>query len=285
MKVRVVAASGPFGREPFDAGVEILEAAGFTVDFEEHIFERDRYLAGSDERRLGALRSAMASPEVDVIWAARGGFGATRIVNRVAVDAVAKAHKRLVGFSDVTALHALWARAGLESIHGANITTLSQWSGDARNELFEWVRDGRASVTLEGRVLASGGAVRGPLRGGNLAVLAAMVGTGGLPDLSGAVVLLEDIGEHPYRLDRMATQLIEAGVLEGVAAVVLGQMSGCSAGESADYDAYDVLGERFATLGCPVAAGFALGHDADSRAVVLGADAALVDGRLTVARK
>ncbi len=112
-----------------------------------------------------------------VIWSARGGYGSTRLLPHLPVDAVRRADKWFVGFSDPTALHCLWARAGLASLHGANVTTLPEWSSGARDELFSWLTS-PAPRLFRGRVMHGTGLVSGRLLGGNLTVLAAMAGTG-----------------------------------------------------------------------------------------------------------
>ena len=152
-------------------------------------------------------------------WVARGGYGATRLVDQIPVEKVADANKWLVGFSDVTALHALWARAGVQSIHGANITTLGDWGPDARAELYDLIQ-GSVVQEFTGKALMGTGRQAGRVFGGNLAVLTALVGTGQLPDFTDSILVLEDIGERPYKLDRMLNQHRQAKTFAGVKAVV-----------------------------------------------------------------
>ena len=248
--VRVIAPCGAFDRERFETGLRLIERAGLVVRYDDAVFGRHRYLAGDDERRLGELRHALGETDTRVLWVARGGYGATRLLPHLPVDAVRRAGKWLVGFSDVTALHMLWARAGLASLHGANVTTLSQWSEGARDELMSWLTQ-PAPRLFKGRVKHRGELVSGRLLGGNLTVLAAMAGTGAMPSLRGAIVLLEDVGERPYRLDRVLTQLVQSGAFDGVAGVVIGQLTDCTE-PNADYTALDVLTEVLAPLGVPV---------------------------------
>ncbi len=271
--VRVIAPCGAFDRERFDAGLRLIERAGLTVRYDDAVLARFRYLAGDDERRLAELRHALGESDTRVLWVARGGYGATRLLPHLPVDAVRRAAKWLVGFSDVTALHMLWARAGLASLHGANVTTMAQWSEGARDELLGWLTS-PAPRLFKGRVMHRGELVSGRLLGGNLTVMAAMTGTGMLPSLRGAIVLLEDVGERPYRLDRVLTQLVQSGVFDGVAGVVIGQLTDC-AEPNADYTALDVLTGVLAPLGVPVLAELPIGHEPTSRAVLCGAVATL----------
>jgi muramoyltetrapeptide carboxypeptidase len=269
--VRIVAASGPFDRDAFDAGVDLLRAAGLEPRFDPDIFARWHYLAGDDIQRLHQVQAAIAEPDVGAIWTARGGYGASRLLPALDPKAVTRAGKWLVGFSDTTALHCLWARAGVASVHGANVTTLSSWSPPARDALFAALFSGEP-LPLCGQGIAGSGRGRGRLRGGNLAVLTSLAGTGHLPDFAGAVLLLEEVGERPYRVDRMLTQLRQAGVLEALAAVVVGQLVGCeeSREPAADYTALDLLANELGGLGVPVVAGVPVGHHNSSQAVVLG---------------
>lgn len=271
--VRVIAPCGAFERERFAAGLTLLERAGFAVRYDDGIFAKHRYLAGDDGRRLAELRHALGEPDTRVIWVARGGYGATRLLPRVPVDAVRRAGKWLVGFSDATALHMLWARAGLASLHGANVTTLPQWSDGARDELMSWLTS-PAPRLFRGRVVHPGELVSGRLLGGNITVLAAMAGTGLLPSMRGAIVYLEDVGEQPYRLDRVLTQLIQSGTLDGVVGVVVGQLTDCHSANT-DFTALDVVSDVLKPLGVPVLAELPIGHEPTSRAVLAGSLATL----------
>ncbi len=267
--IRIVAASGAFDRERFERGLAVLEGAGFEPRFDASLFTRERYLAGSDAHRLATVRAALEDPQARAIWTARGGYGATRIVGELPEWPA----KWLVGFSDTTALHGATARAGVVSVHGANVTTLGEWELAQREELLAMLRGERCSLRFTGRVHGSVDRTEGVMRGGNLTVLASMVGTPELPSFDGAIVLLEDVGESPYRLDRVATQMVRAGAFDGARGIVLGQLTRCHAGEGADFTALEVLVECLAPLAVPILSGLPLGHDSDSRAVWLGASA------------
>ena len=269
-RVRIVAPCGVFDQERFQSGVDMLEKAGFITVFDDSIFASHRYLAGDDARRLEEMTAALKDEEAAAIWVARGGYGATRLVDQIAPEWVSRANKWLIGFSDVTALHALWTRAGVHSIHGANITTLGDWGPDARAELYGLLKSS-PEQKFDGAVLSGEGRAQGRVMGGNLAVLTALLGTGQLPDFRGAVVVLEDIGERPYKLDRMLTQHRQAKTFEGVKAVVIGQLTGCDPRPEADFKTLDVVAENLAHLDVPVLSNVALGHEGSSRAVTLGA--------------
>ncbi len=266
--IRVIAPASPFPAGDFERGVERLRAR-YRVSFRDDLRARHAYLAGDDARRLAELEEALADPDVDAIVAVRGGYGVTRLLFGLDPTAVRRAEKLLVGFSDLTALHALWARAGLRSIHGPMVAAL----GRAAPPLVErWIAavEGARPDPIEGLASISKGAAEGPILGGNLALLAALVGTPHAPPLDGAVLFLEDVGEAPYRVDRMLTTLRDAGWLERVAGVVLGRFTGCGPREDGR-TVEEVVADRLGNLGVPVASGIEAGHVDDNLELPFGA--------------
>jgi muramoyltetrapeptide carboxypeptidase len=266
-RLAIVAPASPFDVDRFERGVARLRER-YAVVFDESIRSRAGFLAGDDARRRSELAAALADPATRAIVAVRGGYGAMRLLSSFEPAEIARAPKWLVGFSDVTALHALWARAGLQSMHGPMVAKLA----DASASDFEaWCAclEGADLPELRGTGLAPGRA-RGPLAGGNLAVFSALLGTPHLPAIDGAVLLLEDVGERPYRLDRMLTSLRDAGVFDRVRAVIVGELLDCEPGSDGT-TAMDVIAERIAGLGIPVIAGVPIGHGALNQPVRLGA--------------
>jgi muramoyltetrapeptide carboxypeptidase len=274
--VALIAPSGPFDVTAFEQGVSRL-GQRYRVDVAPDITARSGYLAGDDARRLHELRRALQRPDVAAIVAARGGYGSTRILPLLAAEEVRAYGPRLAGFSDVTALHALWARAGVASLHSSMVAHLGICP-EPQFDRFCAALEDRGSAELGGLERWAGGHAEGILLGGNLAVLCALLGTPEFPPLAGAVLFLEDIGERPYRIDRMLTSLRHAGSLRGVRAIVLGAFTDCEAGPDGT-SAYDVLRERLCDLGIPISAGLPAGHIADNhelpfgRRVTLDADA------------
>jgi len=274
--VAIVAPSGPFPADRYERGRAVLEARGLRV--REYLPPRPQgYLAGSDEERLAGLHAAFADPEVRAVFAARGGYGAMRLLPRLDVAALARSRKALVGFSDVTALHLALQAAGAASVHGPVVTRLGEEPPDALDRLFSLLA-GTAPPPLPGRTLVPGVA-EGPLIGGNLSVLSRLVGTRWLPALDGAILLLEDVGERPYRLDRMWTHLRLAGLLDRVAGVVLGDFTGCD-DPGAGVEARQLMASFVAELGRPAIDGFPIGHGDVHLAVPLGVRARIEDGAL-----
>ncbi len=258
----MIAPSGPFDQRGFERGVERLRTR-YRVTHRADIDTKQGYLAGSDERRADELLEALEDETVDAIVAARGGYGATRILHRIPIASIAKARKLLVGFSDVTALHALWAIAGVRSLHGPMVATL----GRGEERLVErWMASVEGAPPSIDPLTGWGeGVAEGPLLGGNLSVLAALLGTPYFPPLRGAILFLEDVNEAPYRVDRMLTSLASAGALDGIVGVVLGAFT-----HRDEAQVLEVLRERLGDR-VPVAAGLPAGHVPDNLEVHLGA--------------
>jgi len=277
-RVTIVAPSGPIPEERFARGVALLQARGYRVDVRLPTASA-RYLAGSDEERRATLLSAFEDPDTRCVWAARGGYGATRLLPSLPLAALARADKALVGFSDVTALHLALAAHGGRSVHGPVVTTLPELPTAAVDRVLGLLAaPARPPAPLVGVPLVPGIA-EGPLYGGCLALVVHLLGTPYLPSLRGAILFLEDVDERPYRLDRMWTHLRQAGALEGLAGVALGEFCGCDDPAGA-FTGAGLLGELAAELGVPVATGLPFGHGRDNRALPHGARARLVDGRL-----
>ena len=258
-----------------EEAVETLEALGFQTRVGRHVLSRQGFLAGTDAQRAGDLMRMVEDPDVDAILAMRGGWGCARILPLLDFDAIAENAKPLVGFSDVTALLvAIWARTGLVTFHGP--TGVSSWSDVVARSFVETVVEGvplaLAPETRDRRdrtEAVAGGVATGPFVGGNLSVLAALAGTGYLPDTAGAVVFFEEVGEEAYRIDRLLTQLELAGFLSDPAAVVFGQCSRCSDGGSS-WTAERTIREHLRGYGVPAVIGAPIGHASPVYTVPVG---------------
>ncbi|MDB4969907.1 MAG: Muramoyltetrapeptide carboxypeptidase [Myxococcales bacterium] len=269
-RVAVVAPAGPVPREPFAAGAAIL-GARYQLVHEERIFARNGYLAGGDDERHGELAAALADPTVDAVVCARGGYGLTRILDRLDAAAFARAPKLIIGFSDVTVLHAWAQRAGVISLHAPVVTQLGLLSADDAAALFALVESPAPPPPIGGLRALAGGRAEGRLVGGNLEMVTRLIGTPWALDLDGAVLLIEEVGERPYRIDRQLTHLKMAGALAGLAGVVVGDLVGCAEKDGGAPDAEAVIVERLGGLGVPVVADAPIGHGSRNRAVPHGA--------------
>jgi len=263
-RLAVVAPSGPFESGRFEQGLAVL-ASRYHVEVAEESYGRHRYLAGDDASRVRALQRALDDDGVKGIVAARGGYGAMRVLPTLSL----RQPVPVLGFSDVTALHLTWQARGWRSVHGPVVTQLGTQPPDVIERTFA-VLEGRSVPPLVGTHTVRGGVATGPLLGGNLSLLASLVGSPFMPSLAGAVLLLEDIAERPYRIDRMWTHLVLSGALAGVAGVVLGEFTDCEE-KDASFSSADVLRELVGALGVPAIEGLPIGHGAVNQPVVLGA--------------
>jgi muramoyltetrapeptide carboxypeptidase len=274
-QVRVVAASGPVDRERFAAGLEALEGR-YDLCFEAaDLYAREGFLAGSDKQRLQALNAAIADSECRAVFLARGGYGLLRILAQVNGKALLEHPKPIVGFSDVTALLAVCARTGVAAIHGPMISQFAGLPVEDRESLFRLLEDPAPGVLLSGLEAAVPGVARGPLLGGNLEVLSRLLGTPLQPQLDGAVLFLEEVGELPYRVDRLLTHFELAGVLSRVSGVVLGDFTDCDEVEDEIVrhpTTREILVERLARLAVPVVLGGTFGHGERNTALPYGTE-------------
>jgi muramoyltetrapeptide carboxypeptidase len=281
-RIAIVAPAGPFDRESFEAGFRVL-ATRYDPVFDEALFTRTRYLAGDDGRRLDELSRALADDSVRAVFGARGGYGSLRLLRELApkLGAGGASPKAVIGFSDITALHLTLQAAGWVSVHGPVVTQLGSQPREAADRLFALLESPATPPAPLAGVGLVGGVAEGPLLGGNLSLLTRLLGTPYLPPLDGAVLLLEDVAERPYRLDRMWTHLTLAGVFDRVRGIALGEFTDCEEPDE-DYRAADVLAVLATETGLPCAIGFPIGHGAVNLAVPLGCRARLDGGAGTL---
>jgi muramoyltetrapeptide carboxypeptidase len=288
-RVALVAPSGPLkDATDLERAEANVRAFGWEPVVGEHVLEKRFYLAGSDEHRLADLNSAARDESIDAVWCLRGGYGATRLLDGIDYDAWARRPRPLIGYSDITALHAaIGQRANMVTYHGPT----------ARGELTELTRssfaDAMALQEGDSHVIRSGemrtlvaGTATGRLVGGNLALVTAMLGTPYAWDLDGAILALEDVAEQTYRIDRMLTQIRQTGAR--LAGLVFGAFTEIPHDTITGERELDVVLAEFAdAFGVPCVSGFPIGHTADHVTLPLGANATLdADARtLTIQRK
>lgn len=279
-RVRVVAPGSTPDPTLMDRGIQILRGWGLTVEVAPHVYDRWGYLAGRDADRLADLNAALRDPGVRGIFAARGGYGCQRIVDQIDVGAARRDPKVLVGFSDITSLHGkLWRDAQLATFYGPMVNWSDTRTGpDSEASL-------RAAVTTTAPIVVTKdplepsaaievpGKASGRLLGGTLTMLDTSVGAGDLPDLTGAILLIEDVDEAPYSYDRMLTHLRRVGALRKIAGVAIGQL--VNAGPPGELDAPEVLRDRLGDLGVPVLGGLRIGHGNGQLTVPLGVPATI----------
>lgn len=254
---------------------EAIAALGLVPHLASHVLNRYGYLGGTDEERAADINEMFANPDIAAVLPIRGGWGCSRILPYLNYDLIRQNPKVLVGFSDITALLlGIYAQTGLVTFHGPN--GLTGW----RRAQTDWFRrvlfdgqamtfqnfpdpgDGDRLMTVNHRIqtLVPGRAI-GRLIGGNLSVISGIVGSPYVPDMTGAILFLEDIGETIYRLDRMITHLKLAGLLDGLAGLIFGQCINCRPDQSYGSLTLDqVIQDHIQPLGIPAWSGALIGH-------------------------
>ena len=296
--IGVAAPASAVDLELVEAAEKRWREAGFAVVRRDDLGARDRYLAGDDARRAAELRELWADPRIDAILCARGGYGCHRIIDRLDAAAARAAAKPLTGYSDITTLLLWQVRcARLVGLHGPMFERGGDISDDEFGAMIEMLTGTeRLPVTRAGRE-GFGAAVEGPLVGGSLTLVAASLGTPWAIEARGAILMLEDVGERPYRIDRLLQQLRCAGVLDGVVGVGLGHFERCdepapseggqqARGERSEptgaISSQQILREWLDAAGVPWVSGLPFGHGTPNLVWPMGARARLDGARATL---
>ena len=279
--IAALAPSSAYNDAKFEAGLQILKSYGYAF----HIFPKPesphRYFAGTDEFRAAQIQEAFTNPKYGAVWAIRGGYGLTRILDQLDYDAFTP--KPLIGFSDVVALQVPLARRGFPVIHAPVIHSMQQTDEPSRKHLRQLLA-GEHTEAMHGEQWISG-SIEAPIVGGNLCMLSVLCGTPWQLDTKGKILVLEDIGEYVYRIDRMVQQIKSSGMLNGIAGLVLGEFTQCTPPEGANFDVYDVLHDHLGSLDVPVIAHIPIGHDRANRAFVWNQSATIAGNTLQLQAK
>ncbi len=284
MKIRIVSPAGSIKSRVVEAGMATLRRWGHDVTLAANALESYGRFAGTPEERASDIVEALRDPDVDLLWATRGGYGCMQILDMIPLDLVREAKKPIVGYSDITALHALWQKAGVKSLHAPMMKHLGEEPTHRttrtlrevvayyekhgqfpprHNGLF--VRDWNAEHP-EAQILADEVA----FVGGNLSVLSGLHGTPYDYDYEGKILFVEDISESPYKIDRMMQQLRLMGVLDKVRALVCGHFTGCDEDPLMPVKLWDNIRWIASPSGIPVVMGAPIGHEVENFPVVVG---------------
>ena len=271
---------------------------GLVPRFGRNVRKRAGYLGGSIEERLDDLHAFWSDPEIRAVFAIRGGYGSGQLLDRIDYDLIRRNPKIFVGYSDITAMHlAIHQRTGLVTFHGPVLTSaFTPYSQEHyRKALFDTAPIGTVTNPPETNKLRPQhrlrtirpGRARGRLTGGNLSLVCSLMGTPFEIDTRGAVLFLEDVGEQPYSIDRMLTQLRLAGKLRQAAGIIWGECSGCAPsdykpGFESTFSTGEVADQVFGQLDIPVLSGLAIGHTDDQLTLPYGVSATLDADRGTL---
>jgi muramoyltetrapeptide carboxypeptidase len=296
----VAPASSTSNPKDIDRYCAALKHLGFRPKLSTNIRKRLGFLAGTDQERADDLMAMFADREVKAIFCLRGGYGSARLLQLLDYQFITKHPKIFTGFSDITSLHcALLTRSKLISFHGPTLNTdptTDKAPKFLKQSLLRTImepvaagniREGYSQKTIS---VLRNGAAKGRLVGGNLSILCTTIGTPFQPPFKNNIVFLEDVGEEPYRFDRMLTHLLNAGLLQEAAGIAVGINHDCEDSKAPKTKEYrqtlqDVLAERLTPLGIPVVAGLPFGHIRMNATLPVGIQAELdgENGNLIIA--
>ena len=272
--------------EELITSIDNLEALGFKISYTKNILSRNGYLAGTDEQRASDLNEMFSRNDIDGIVAARGGYGCTRILPLIDYNLIEKNPKVLLGYSDITALHmAIYSKTGLVSFHGpVGISTFNEYTVSNLKNILLYSLENLTLYNAEddehnnsNSFTIISGKSSGRLIGGNLSLMVSLIGTPYDFDPSGKLIFIEEIGEQPYRIDRMLTQMIEAGKFEKASGIILGEFVDCEPDKN-DLNSFslkEVLYNCLFNLNVPVIYGMSFGHIKNKLTLPIGINAEL----------
>ena len=288
-RVSVIAPSGVVKESRIEKGISLIEAWGLVVERGPHLYSSDGHLAGSDEERLNDLQEALDDESVKAVFCARGGYGLSRIIDRIDPAGLLSVPKWIIGYSDITVLH-LWLNSlyGIATVHGEMVSNfnIDSRSPESLDSLYRLLFRGECSYSWESENWRDG-KVSSLLAGGNLSMIVNLTGTHVREWLSGKILFIEDTGEYQYRIDRMLMNLRLSGILENLSGLVVGGMSGMNDPDTPfGVGIEEMIMDAVSDYEYPVAFNFPAGHINDNRAFFLGAQIGLkVDrGKILLAK-
>jgi muramoyltetrapeptide carboxypeptidase len=271
-KVGVVATAKKVNKPNTHKGIDILKSWDLEVLIGDHVFEEHRQFAGTDLQRAADLQRMLDDEEIKAVFLVRGGYGSTRIIDRINFGKLLEAPKWICGFSDITAIHSHLYRLGLASIHAP----MPSFFYSLDTEAVKWFKDlifGKTlSLTAKSEELNREGQVKAKLVGGNLSIICHTIGTPSEIMTSGNILLIEDVGEELYNLDRMMVQLKRSGFLNDLAGLIVGQFTDMKDEDPFGMDSYEIIYEHVRDFDYPVGFNFPIGHSSKNFAVPIGVE-------------
>jgi muramoyltetrapeptide carboxypeptidase len=265
-----------FDENLFENMQKVMESMGFKVQFGKNVKNRYGYLAGTDEERANDLNQFFSDPEINGIVTVRGGWGSNRILNLVNYNVIRENPKIFCGFSDITALHlSIYKNTGLVTFHGPNGN--SDWTLFTRDHFKKLITGKNPKPLLEnpGREkhnihTIQPGTASGKLLGGNLTLITSLIGSSYLPDFTGAILFLEDVGEDVYKIDRMMSQLKLSGILKTINGFVFGKCTNCKESQPISFSLVEVFEHYLKPLGIPSFSGSMISHEPNNFTLPVG---------------
>jgi len=276
--IALVAPSSPISEADLQKCIQQVENMGYIPHYSHSVLSHTAYLAGTDEERAKDFMQHFENKEVKAVWAVRGGYGAARMAPYLDLEIIKKNPKMLIGYSDITfLLNYIYTRTGLITFHGPVLRqVIPEFSSQEFSKTNHFLDSSELLHYTQGTHIYNPGKAQGTLFGGNLSVMCSMLGTKYEPTAPSIILFLEDVGEKPYRIDRMLTQILQSKMMKKVRGIILGQFTGCDAKDfnlssNETYELKYVFHQKFLELRTPVWGNFQFGHIASQLTLAVGA--------------
>ncbi|MBI9033392.1 MAG: LD-carboxypeptidase [Bacteroidales bacterium] len=273
-KIGIISPAGKISKDIIDPAISLLEKMGYIPVKGTHIYAGEFQMAGKDEQRLSDIQQMINDPEIKAIFATRGGYGLVRIIDKIDFKPLVTNPKWIVGYSDITILHAhLQGKLHLASIHGVMLKEYQSCSQRSLNSLTKSLSGSKSSYEIKSHPFNQPGECDGILTGGNLSIICSLLGSSTEINTDGKILFIEEIGEHHYHIDRMIRQLKRAGKLKNLAGLIVGSFSHMR-DEPKDFGmtAYEIIAQAISEYDFPVCFDFPAGHTENNYALVLGTE-------------
>ena len=270
-KIALVAPARKVAEDDIAFAVEYIRQRGFVPIYDERLFLTHNQFAGNDEQRASVLQHYLDADDIDAIMCVRGGYGTVRIIDRLDFDKFLQKPKWIVGYSDVTVLHAKMQSLGIESLHATMPINFQDNSKQALDTLFDALCGKEIKYDLPQRTLDILSTMQGEVVGGNISVLYSLLGSDIFPDVEGKVLFLEDLDEYLYHIDRMMMAFQRAGIFDKIGGLIIGGLTkmhdnAIPFGMTAE----EIISEKIKDKNIPTVFNFPAGHINDNRAIILG---------------
>ncbi len=271
--IAIVAPASPFDKELFDRGIQTLESMGYKVHIPDDLFERNGYLAGTDAQRADLIHRCFSDQSLKALVCARGGYGSMRLLPLLDFSLIQNNPKIFIGLSDITAaLSAIYSNTGLVMFHGPTVTNLANAAPKTLDAFQAAISPQQPyELEMENGITIRSGTTSGRVCGGNLNTLNHLLGTPHAPGFKDHILFLEDRGEKPYRIDRMLTQMKQAGCFKHLSGLILGDFIDCGSRD----EIIQIFTETFAGASIPIVAGCEAGHGRQNLMIPFGLEATL----------
>jgi len=277
MKIQIISPSGNIDPKYIDGAKQVFASWGFVPS--EGKFAREQYgrFAGTEAQRIHDLQSALDNPDLDAIFCSRGGYGMAQIIDKIDFSTFEKKPKWIIGFSDITVLHAAVSALGFESVHALMAKDLTEFSADAQAVVLlkKLLLGEKPTYNIPSHQLNKYGKATGKLVGGNLAVFMGLRGTRYDLNFANNILFIEDIGEKPYQIDRMMQNLRLSGALAEVSGLLVGQFSDTAEDPLMHATIYEIISQSVQEYNIPVCFNFPVGHVEENLPLVVNAEACL----------